>query len=297
MKMRGGFPIALAGLLFIAVSAMAQTPTNASPAWRVTWEPARLVNGSPVLFRVKPPSRLQALHANWFDRQISFRFDAACDCWYGIAGVALNAGPGKYPLRLQPGIQDADAPAFISNVAVAAKRYPTSVISVPPAYVAPPPEVQSRIEEEEALKKRVFAQINPETLWTGDFAAPVETATTAVFGSARTYNGVKKSQHQGLDYRAAVGTTVRATNRGKVVLARGLYFEGNCVAVDHGDGLVTIYMHLSEIKVHEGDTVALGQVLGLSGGTGRVTGPHLHFAVRWQGIYVDPATLLELHIP
>lgn len=296
IKNPGWFWRAIAGLLLSVVAHVyAQAPAAAT--WHVTWEPAQLVNGSPVLFRVSAPPGTKAVHATWFERQLSFRFNAACDCWYAIAGIDLNAHAGKYTLSLQPETQQSPGPAFVYNVTVAQKRYPTTAISVAPAFVEPPPEVRSRIEEEEALKKRLFAEVSPETLWSGQFAAPVTTGVTAIFGSARTYNGVKKSQHQGLDYRAAVGTTVRATNRGKVLLARGLYYEGNCVAIDHGDGLVTLYMHLSEIKVHEGDRVSGGQVLGLSGGTGRVTGPHLHFAARWQGIYVDPSTLLTLPVP
>jgi murein DD-endopeptidase MepM/ murein hydrolase activator NlpD len=82
-----------------------------------------------------------------------------------------------------------------------------------------------------------------------------------------------------------------------VILARPLYFEGNCIMLDHGQGLLTIYMHLSELKVKEGDNVAAGQLIALSGGTGRSTGPHLHFAVRWRGEYLDPRTLLDLHPP
>jgi murein DD-endopeptidase MepM/ murein hydrolase activator NlpD len=111
------------------------------------------------------------------------------------------------------------------------------------------------------------------------------------------FNGVKKSQHEGLDYHATIGTTVRATNRGTVILAQNLYFEGNCVVLDHGQGLLTLYLHLSEIKVKEGDTVERSQVLGASGSTGRVTAPHLHFAVRWHGLYLDPETLLKLSPP
>jgi murein DD-endopeptidase MepM/ murein hydrolase activator NlpD len=118
-----------------------------------------------------------------------------------------------------------------------------------------------------------------------------------VFGSARLYNGVKKNQHQGLDFRVGTGTPVHASNAGTVILARPLYFEGNCVAVDHGQGLITLYFHLSEFKVKEGDKVIRGQLLALSGGTGRSTAPHLHFAVRWQGEYLNPATLLKLTPP
>jgi murein DD-endopeptidase MepM/ murein hydrolase activator NlpD len=86
-------------------------------------------------------------------------------------------------------------------------------------------------------------------------------------------------------------------NDGTVLLARPLYFEGNFVVLDHGQGLLTLYLHLSEFKVKEGDQVKRGQIVGLSGGTGRATGPHLHVAVRWQGIYLDPASLMRLQLP
>ena len=103
--------------------------------------------------------------------------------------------------------------------------------------------------------------------------------------------------HQGLDYAIPSGTPVAAVNSGTVLLARPLYFEGNCVVLDHGQGLLTLYMHLSEMKVKEGETIQRGQEIGLSGGSGRATGPHLHLAVRWQGIYLNPATLLRLNLP
>jgi murein DD-endopeptidase MepM/ murein hydrolase activator NlpD len=110
------------------------------------------------------------------------------------------------------------------------------------------------------------------------------------------FNGKLASIHQGMDFRARKGTPVGAGNSGAVVLARGLYYEGNCVVIDHGLGLFTLSMHLSRISVHEGQHVAKGQLLGLSGATGRVTGPHLHWAVRWEGAYLDPAKLLRMDL-
>jgi murein DD-endopeptidase MepM/ murein hydrolase activator NlpD len=111
------------------------------------------------------------------------------------------------------------------------------------------------------------------------------------------FNGATKSVHQGLDYRVPPGTPITAVNRGTVILARPLYFEGNCVVIDHGQGLLTLYLHLSELKVKEGDKVERGTEVGLSGATGRATGPHLHLAVRWQGVYLNPAALLKLRLP
>jgi len=100
-----------------------------------------------------------------------------------------------------------------------------------------------------------------------------------------------------LDFRAEIGTPVGAMNSGVVILAREMFYEGGFVVIDHGQGLSTLYMHLSEINVREGDSVEKRQIIGLSGGTGRATAPHLHVGVRWQGIYLDPAVLLTLPLP
>jgi murein DD-endopeptidase MepM/ murein hydrolase activator NlpD len=129
------------------------------------------------------------------------------------------------------------------------------------------------------------------------FLPPVKAAASDVFGTRRTFNGEVQSVHQGLDYAARAGTPVRAVNAGTVLLARPLFFEGNCLVLDHGQGLLTLYMHLSKIEVEEGKQVKRGQRLGRVGGTGRATGPHLHLGVRWQREYLNPATLLKFKLP
>jgi hypothetical protein len=272
---------------------------NAQPhaAWRVSLEPLRPVNGSPVLFRVTPPAALTSLQATWLGHKLRFRFSKKCSCWYALGGVELSTKPGKYPLHLEGDSATPRSIAFSHDVLVRAAHYPSTALKVAPGFVEPPKEIQPRLEEEAALKKRVFAETAPESVWSGSFVAPTQTEPTGVFGAGRVFNGKLRNQHQGLDFHASAGTPVHATNSGKVLLARGLYFEGNCVALDHGDGLITFYMHLSEFRVKEGEAVEKGQLLGLSGGTGRATAPHLHFGVRWQGAYLDPATLLKLHAP
>lgn len=255
------------------------------------------MNGSPVLVRVSPPVTLNELKANFLGQELSFRLSAGCNCWYALAGVSLETKPGRYELKLN-GKRDVEPnTAFSYPILVHAAHYPSSTITVAPAFVEPPKEVLPLIAAADAAKKQAFATTDPAPLWSGEFERPAETETSGVFGSSRIYNGKKKSQHLGLDFRASTGTPVHATNAGTVILARPLYFEGNCVMLDHGQGLVTIYMHLSEFKVKEGEKVAAGQLIALSGGTGRSTGPHLHFAVRWRGEYLDPATLLALHPP
>jgi murein DD-endopeptidase MepM/ murein hydrolase activator NlpD len=175
-------------------------------------------------------------------------------------------------------------------------HYRTGSLTVAPKFVEPGPDALKQIEAEKLLKEKVFAASAPEPLWASNFRAPVTAPPTDSFGTRRMFNGKLASVHKGMDFRAAVGTPVRAGNGGVVVLARPLYYEGNCVVIDHGLGLFTLYLHLSRIDVREGQRVATGDRLGLSGATGRVTGPHLHWAVRWQGAYLDPAKLLRLDL-
>jgi murein DD-endopeptidase MepM/ murein hydrolase activator NlpD len=164
-------------------------------------------------------------------------------------------------------------------------------------FTEPNPEQQKQIEEGQQVKKDYLNRVTPEREWSGTFTAPADAAISDVFGSQRVFNGKTSSPHLGLDFRVPNGTPVEAMNDGTVLLARPLYFEGNFIVLDHGQGLLTIYMHLSEFKVKEGDHVKRGQVIGLSGGTGRATGPHLHVGVRWQGTYLDPASLVRLRLP
>ena len=179
--------------------------------------------------------------------------------------------------------------APIRAIQIHAAHYRTGSLTVAPKFVAPDHEALQQIAAEKQLKEL-------EPLWSGDFRAPVAAPPTDSFGTRRTFNGKLASIHKGMDFRATTGTPVKAANGGVVVLARPLYYEGGCVVIDHGLGIYTISMHLSRIDAKEGQRVATGDQLGLSGATGRVTGPHLHWAVRWQGAYLDPAKLLRLDL-
>jgi murein DD-endopeptidase MepM/ murein hydrolase activator NlpD len=282
---------------FSLIPPAAAKSARVQAGWAVTAQPSHLVNGSPVLFRVSAPQRLAALKATWLEHEITFRYKQSCKCWYAIAGVPLETKPGDYPLNLEGERANGDAVNFAKELNIDEAQYPATALKVAPEYVEPPKETLVRIEQEQTVKKDTFSHSISDALWAGPFLFPAKASVSGVFGSARVFNGVKRNQHQGLDFRVHTGTPIHAANAGKVVLARNLYFEGNCVAIDHGQGLMTLYLHLSQFKVKEGDQVRKGQLLGLSGGTGRATAPHLHFAVRWQGEYLNPATLLKLTPP
>jgi murein DD-endopeptidase MepM/ murein hydrolase activator NlpD len=271
--------------------------------WTARAQPTRLVNGGPVLFQVKPPNKLASLNGTWLGHEVSFSFDAASKTWFAFAGVSLETVPGSYALELTGTTAASEgsgkAVVFTRNFTVARGKYPKIQVklSVEGKFTEPNPEQQKQIAEGVQIKKDYLNRVTPEREWSGQFTAPTEAEISDVFGSERIFNGKTSSPHLGLDFRVPSGTPVAAMNSGTVLLARPLYFEGNFVVLDHGQGLLTLYLHLSEFKVKEGDPVKSGQIIGLSGGTGRATGPHLHVAVRWQGTYLDPAQLLRLHLP
>jgi murein DD-endopeptidase MepM/ murein hydrolase activator NlpD len=271
--------------------------SKAAASWSVHWEPVPLVNGAPVVFRVAPPFRLDSLSGDWLGHAVFFSFDSRSRSWYAIAGVSLETAPGAYSLRLKGASASGKEVGFERQITVRRAHYLSVAVTVARQFTEPNPEQMQKITQDKAIKQDVFRSVAPTREWSGNFQPPVMARVSDVFGTRRTFNGETRSTHEGLDYAVPAGTPVSALNAGIVLLARPLFFEGNCVVLDHGQGLLTLYLHLSEFKVKEGEAVAGGQVIGLSGGTGRATGPHLHVAVRWQGVYVNPATLLRLSLP
>jgi murein DD-endopeptidase MepM/ murein hydrolase activator NlpD len=241
--------------------------------------------------------RIESLSGKWLDHQVFFSLDSGTRLWYGIAGVSLETRAGKYALALTGRTAEGKDISFNRQIRIGKAKYRRIAVSVAKQFTEPSPEQLSEIKEEQALKKDVFSRMDPNREWEGQFVPPVSASISDVFGTARVFNGETQSMHQGLDYAVPSGTAVAALNRGTVLLARPLFFEGNCVVLDHGQGLLSLYLHLSKLEVKEGDQVGKAQEIALSGGTGRATGPHLHIAVRWQGIYVNPATLLSLNLP
>jgi hypothetical protein len=276
-------------LAFCLAPGLAWSQANA-----VTLTPDVVEAGSPELIHVEA-SRDAQLEGDWLGHKIQFFPAHGGRGWFALAGVDVEAPAGSSVLRVvdtsNGGRKDLGRTVIIHEA-----HYHTGSLSVAPKFVEPDPEALKQIQTEIQLKARIFTASASEPLWTGDFRAPVTAPPTDSFGTRRIFNGKLASVHKGMDFRAPTGTIVRAGNSGVVVLARLLYYEGNCVVIDHGLGLYTISMHLSRIDVKEGQHVAADERLGLSGATGRVTGPHLHWAVRWQDAYLDPAKLLRLDL-
>jgi murein DD-endopeptidase MepM/ murein hydrolase activator NlpD len=185
----------------------------------------------------------------------------------------------------------------LKKVEIAAGSFSTGTVNVPENFVEPDAESQKKIAADQLIKTRAFSHFLPAPQWSGDFVTPVQAKPTDSFGMTHIFNEELSSTHRGTDFPVTEGSPVVVSNSGTVVLAGDLFYEGNCIIVDHGQRLFTIYMHMSKIDVSVGDKLIKGDRLGLSGQTGRATGPHLHFGVRWNGAYLDPTKLLALTLP
>jgi hypothetical protein len=296
--LRWALVLALGAATVLAGSAQEKAPSTSKVAssMSVSTTPAHLVNGGPVFFRVTASQPLQSLKGTWLGHDVVFDHGNG-KTWFLLAAVSLETKPGTVSLDLEGNTESGETVSFRHNVVVGKAKYPVVQLTVSKQFTEPNPEQQATIKQDQEIKHKTFSQSSPEREWSGRFMPPVDAPISDVFGTRRVFNGATKSVHQGLDYRVPSATPVNAINSGTVILAQPLYFEGNCVTIDHGQGLLSLYLHLSELKVKEGDKVERDQEIGLSGATGRATGPHLHIAVRWQGVYLDPAALLTLNLP
>lgn len=167
------------------------------------------------------------------------------------------------------------------------------VEGVPQKYVSPPPEAMAAIARGTKLKADARKTRAAGEWFAGDFIWPATGPISGVFGSQRYYNGEPRRPHYGVDVAAPTGTPIHAPAGGVVTLADpDMYFEGGLVFLDHGQGVTTLIMHMSRIDVKTGDVVKQGDVIGAVGGTGRATGPHLHWGMYWRGAYLDPELLV-----
>lgn len=279
------------------VLTLAQAICQAETTTSVRWFPEKLANGSPCLFTVRAPGA-RVVSGMWQNHKLEFTREPESDIWDILAGIDIETKPGTYPLAISITFTDGTSQRLDQTVSVEEAPYKSTTLSVPDKFVAPDPVALKRIAADRIVKEKAFAHTASFSLWSGSFKPPLRSApSTDSFGTRRVFNGSLASVHRGLDYRAKKGTPVVAVNSGRIILARPLYYEGNCVVVDHGQGLMTLYMHLSRFKIAEGARVKRGQIIGLSGATGRATGPHLHLGVRWQGAYLDASKLFAIDLP
>jgi len=214
-------------------------------------------------------------------------FPLAPGRWRALLGIDLDVKPGTYPISI-----DAGTLHTAKDLLVAPKTFGTRRLTVNPDFVTPPPSAAERIAREAELMAAAWRSSPPRPLWSDAFARPVHEAANSAFGTRSIFNGVPRNAHGGADFLSPAGTPVKAPNAGRVAIARDLYYSGNTVVLDHGAGLFSMLAHLSAIEVTEGEQVERGALVGRVGATGRVTGAHLHWAVRLNDARVDPLSLL-----
>lgn len=280
------------GVTLLAAALLASPAAGVSI--RVTLAPPRVPQGGVVRVVVTSDSPLATLVLTDDERRIPLLGDAPGTRFTGLLGVDFEAAPGKRILRVDGRDAAGGKTAAPATLTIVARRFAVQKLTVDPKFVEPPPEEKERIERDHEAFARAFSSSHPGMLWLGGFRRPAEGALRGNFGARRLYNGKTRSRHAGLDVAAPAGTPVVAAAGGRVALAGEFYFSGGSVVLDHGDGLFTMYFHLSRLDVEEGDTVAAGQGVGAVGATGRATGPHLHWAARLSGARVDPSALLAL---
>jgi murein DD-endopeptidase MepM/ murein hydrolase activator NlpD len=260
--------------------------------------PPALSNGAPCLLAVSLRDEALQVTGKWQGHTVAFFSSANHRTWFAVAGVDVEVAPGNYPLTIDVELKDGSHRALHEDVAVTEAPYEKVPLSVPDKFVEPDAAALKKIAADKIVKDKAFANSSTKPEWSGNFLPPLHHAPESdSFGNQRLFNGKLASVHRGLDYHAKQGTPVAAINSGRVVLARPLYYEGGCVVIDHGLGLMSVYMHLSKINVAVGKRVGRGQIIALSGASGRATGPHLHLGIRWEGSYLDAVKLFKLQMP
>lgn len=275
-----------------AVLAAPQADVTERLALRISHHARALNPGEVIGIAVMADRPLISAQATIFERTIPLWPTADPREWRGLVGISLNAKSGDYELAVRAAADGDLTAADSQTLTIEGKEFQTRRIQVAESFVSPPAEQVERIQRDARLLANTFAGLRRERLWEGPFTVPVPGESTSSFGRLTITNGQPGSRHQGADFRGAEGTPVQAPAAGEVVVAQDLYFAGNSVIIDHGYGLYSLFGHLSRIGVTEGTRVERGDVIGDVGATGRVTGPHLHWAVRLGAVSIDPLSLM-----
>jgi hypothetical protein len=268
----------------------AQTPAGAIQLITPT-EP--VAQGVVVLISIKGLTTDSKVRGFWLGDPVEF-FKTDEGDYGSLLGIDLRLKPGTYPLKVNVSSPENRPLTLRKTLEVVAKDYGVQRLSLPDNMVTLDAETLQRVKKEGARFRQLWHRQSPKRYWRGSFVRPVPGKLSTPFGLRRILNDEPRSPHSGVDMRAPAGEPVLSTNHGRIVLVGEFYFHGKAVVIDHGWGLYSMYFHLSEVNVSEGDFVGKKTIIGLAGSTGRATGPHLHWGVRLGGARVDPLALLRV---
>ena len=253
--------------------------------------------GQVLLVRVPLSEEATEVKGTFLDRTIPFFREIRTGepaGYLGLVGIDMQDAPGTYELAVT--IKNGEQPAKHRSyhVLVTKEKFAVEHLKLPKDKVDLDDKTLARWKREQEQVRQALADNSALRLWHSSFVEPVNGKRTGIFGSVRIMNGQPRNPHNGEDIGAPLGTDVAATNDGVVRLTVDHVFSGRGIFVDHGLGFYSMYFHLSEILVKDGDLVRAGQTIGKVGATGRATGPHLHWGVKLNGARVNPYALLDL---
>ncbi|WP_432735964.1 M23 family metallopeptidase [Maridesulfovibrio sp. FT414] len=258
--------------------------------------PDKVGVGQPFLVRMVFPYLVDDIEVIWNDMSLhpSIEYSGETSSSMILLGTRLAEGPARRSLRVNV-IAGRAVESCSKEINITSHKYKKETLSVAPRMVKPPQDMQERIKLEHESSLKAALTFSVDRQWSVPFSLPVKGKMLSRFGLYRVFNNELKSRHKGLDFRAGLGTPVSSVAPGKIVMTgHDFYYGGNCVYVDHGNGVVSSYQHLSKILVKEGEQVQRGDRIGLAGSSGRTTGAHLHLSVYANGVNIDPAPLFRM---
>jgi len=267
-------------LLLVGIETHAATPS-------ILLSPKKIVPGGLMVVMVK--NTAGPVEGSFNGKHLYF--NPAKKAFKAVVGVDLKTHPGTYPLALT-----VDGRSIARDVVIARKKYPVQKLTLPEDMVVLSPENEARTDREQRTMAAIWP-FDSLRVWQGSFIDPLPGKKIGTpFGVRRIINNIPKNPHSGVDISADEGDPEKAPNDGVVIFVDDLFYSGNSVVLDHGQGIYTMFFHLSKIEVKYGQAVRKGDVIALVGSTGRSTGAHLHWGVRMQGAKVDPLALIRLKL-
>ncbi len=295
MNRRNFLKNSIATLLISSLGNWDISLASTTSAWRIKPYPPTFQTGTIGLLKLKPPCQVDDIKARFGKKELLvFPTDTPKTWPYScLVPVPLKAKAGKKIITFRA-ITPHDTLIYSYKLSIKKKKYPKEFLKVKKKYAEFPPAILKRVRADQAAVGKACRAVTPTIYWHGPFIKPVPGRVTSPFGLQRYFNGQPRSPHSGMDLAAPIGTPVAASNSGKVVLTRDCYLSGKTLILDHGGGLFTLYCHLSKFKANPGDITDKGQTIALSGKSGRITGPHLHWGVSLLGSRLDPQSLLDI---
>jgi hypothetical protein len=277
--------------LLLILTGQSPYAQNAQNHFRVESLPRVVKQGEAYPLRALGPASLKSIYVEFQGVRFPMALGEQEGTYEGLIGIDMNTRPAIYPIKIVGTVEGGGV--YLSPLSLKVEKVDFGIqkLSLPSSMADLDSKTLERVNQEAGRLNALLQAFRDERLWRGAFIRPVEGELSGAFGLSRIINGRRRSQHTGIDLQAEEGTPVLACNSGMVVLVDQFFFSGKSVILDHGWGLFSMYFHLSETRVKEGDRVNKGAMLGRVGSTGRSTKPHLHWGIRINGARVDPLSL------